>query len=421
MKTIQFKKKLKQVNPMTVSPLALALSALMLLIPSTSVSQDLMAKPSGALTGRSHMSYTSMHDKISNCDQMSEQRWKLPRKPIKLSRYKFDDPFMSPFKNPRGSSCKSGFEQNIFGRININTKIKPLINGSESDEYGNFSKDRTIAMFWWSVATSHVVYDPKSSSASVVRNRLIEWAKADALSKNINVPWGKKPVRYEVAVLISRIVETVAAFGPELNIEERKVIGPWLDGLVKKLQRSEWGSRQDNKQYLSDYTVALWGVVNGDSKIIPQLARNYKHAIHDLREDGSIVRESVRGGYTLSYQSLAHGLLVKQSALIKNVSGVEIALYAAEDKRSIQTSMQNIMQNLYEPKSQAKKYGRYCPNASKGTVDNPDMNWTKMYLKPVLEYVSYEYPQFKKMTNPNLVKGRSEYHTMGNLKCMYTE
>ncbi len=88
----------------------------------------------------------------------------------------------------------------------------------------------------------------------------------------------------------------------------------------------------------------------------------------------------------------------------KNVSGVEIALYAAEDKRSIQTSMQNIMRNLFEPKSQAKKYGRYCPNASKGTIDNPDMNWTKMYLKPVLEYVSYEYPQFKKMTNPNLVK-----------------
>ncbi len=53
-------------------------------------------------------------------------------------------------------------------------------------------------------------------------------------------------------------METVAAFGPELTIEERKVIGEqWLDGLVKKLQRSEWGSRQDNKQYLSDYTVAI--------------------------------------------------------------------------------------------------------------------------------------------------------------------
>ncbi len=205
MKKILFKKKLKQANPITISPLALALSALMLVPPNISISQDLMAKPSGALTGRSHVAYTSMHDKISNCDQMSEQRWKLPRKLIKLSRYKFDDPFMSPFKNPRGSSCKSGFEQNIFGRININTKIKPLINGSESDEYGNFSKDRTIAMFWWSVATSHVVYDPKSSSASIVRNRLIEWAKADALSENINAPWGKKPVRYEVAVLISEL------------------------------------------------------------------------------------------------------------------------------------------------------------------------------------------------------------------------
>jgi hypothetical protein len=221
--------------------------------------------------------------------------------------------------------------------------------------------------------------------------------------------------------LISRIVETVAAFGPELTHDERKVIGPWLDGLVRKLQRSEWGSRQDNKQYLSDYTIALWGVVNNDSKVIPQLARNYKLAIHDLREDGSIVRESVRGGYTLSYQAVAHGLLVKQTALIKNVAKVEIALYSAEGNRSIQTSMQNIMQNFYEPKAQAKKYGRYCPNASKGTVDNPSMIWTKMFLKPVLEYVSYEYPELKKMTNPNLVKGRSEYHTMGNVKCMYTE
>lgn len=391
----------------------------MIAAPSTSISKDLMAPPSGALTGLKHKAYTSMHDKISNCDQMSDQRWRLPRKPIKLNRYKFDAPFISPFENPRGSSCKSGFVQNLFGGIHIQTKIKPLINGSKSDEYGNFSKERTIAMFWWSVATAHVVYDPKSSSASIVRNRLTEWAKAGALSKNINAPWGS--IRYEVAVLISRIVETVAAFGPELTHDERKVIGPWLDGLVRKLQRSEWGSRQDNKQYLSDYTIALWGVVNNDSKVIPQLARNYKLAIHDLREDGSIVRESVRGGYTLSYQAVAHGLLVKQTALIKNVAKEEIALYSAEGNRSIQTSMQNIMQNFYEPKAQAKKYGRYCPNASKGTVDNPSMIWTKMFLKPVLEYVSYEYPEFKKMTNPNLVKGRSEYHIMGNVKCMYTE
>ena len=125
------------------------------------------------------------------------------------------------------------------------------------------------------------------------------------------------------------------ALGPAIQEDERNVIGPWLHGLVKKAEKSKWLSRQDNKQYLVDYIQGLWSVTNGDFKAIEQLARNYKHSIHDMRKDGSIVQESVRGGSSLPYQANAIQLMLKQAALIKNVAGIDIGKYRAEGNRSL--------------------------------------------------------------------------------------
>jgi hypothetical protein len=169
-----------------------------------------------------------------------------------------------------------------------------------------------------------------------------------------------------------------------------------------------------------DYIQALWSVTNGDQKPIEQLARNYKHAIHDMRDDGSIVQESVRGGSSLQYQATATQLLVKQAALIKNVTGVDIAEYVAEDKRSLSDAVKNLIAGYKNPKSYTKKYGRQCA-ASLGSSKNPDMNWSKWALKPTLEYVNYEHKSFGIKFAASQVNGMTEYATSGNIKCMYTE
>ncbi|MGB0530983.1 MAG: alginate lyase family protein [Paracoccaceae bacterium] len=49
-----------------------------------------------------------------------------------------------------------------------------------------------------------------------------------------------------------------------------------------------------------------------------------------MRNDGSIVYESIRGGTSLTYQVHALARLTKQAALIQAITGVDIAQYSAE-------------------------------------------------------------------------------------------
>jgi hypothetical protein len=62
-----------------------------------------------------------------------------------------------------------------------------------------------------------------------------------------------------------------------------------------------------------------------------------------------------------------------------------------------------------------------CPSASFGVIENPEMNWRKFALKPILEYVNYEHKDLGINYPASRVKGRSEYATAGNIKCMFTE
>ena len=390
------------------------------LLYTTAVSADLMKEPSGALKGNKHAHYSSMHENMTDCEERHDNRWLLKKYPITLKAYNFKNEFYSPFFNRGGSSCKAGFNQRFNGNITIYTKIPIIIDAKGGREYGHTDDEREITTYWWAIATSHAVHDPFSKASQHVRATLLKWAENDALSKNIQAGYGSRPLEYSVMVMLMRIVETVAALGSVIPEEERKVIGPWIHELVKKAHKSKWLSRQDNKQYLVDYIQALWSVTNGDQKPIEQLARNYKHAIHDMRNDGSIVQESVRGGSSLQYQATATQLLVKQAALIKNVTGVDIAEYVAEDQRSLSDAVKNIVAGYKNPKSYTKKYGRQCA-ASWGSINNPDMAWRKWALKPTLEYVNYEHKSFGIKFAASQVNGMSEYATSGNIKCMYTE
>lgn len=387
---------------------------------SSFASADLMKEPLWALKGNKHAQYSSMHEKITDCEQRSDGRWRLRKYPIKLRRYNFQLEFNPPFSNRDGKSCMAGFAQRFNGNITINTKMPPIIDVKGGGEYGHTDDDRSVALYWWAIATSHAVYNPSSKASKIVRNTLLDWAFSNALSKNIYASYGSRPLEYEVIVLISRIVETVAALGSSITREERQVLGPWLDGLVRKVQKSTWLSRQDNKQYLVDYTLTLWAVINGDTKVIEKLALNYKHAIHDMRVDGSIVQESVRGGSSLQYQAIATQVLVKQAALIKNLTQVDIAEYKAEGNRELSDAIKYVIAGHKNPKVYTQKYGKLCA-ASFGSLEKPNLHWRRYALKPLLEYANYEHQPFGLNFSESQVPGQSEYASSGNIKCMFTE
>ena len=180
-------------------------AALLVLFSTSVVSADLMKEPAGALKGKKHLQYASIHEKITDCEQSNDNRWRLRKYPIKLGRYKYQSEFYSPFTSRGGSSCRAGFNQRFNGNININTAVPTIVDAQIGGDCGKRSRDNDIAEIWWTVATSHAVHDPYSSQSDKTRKTLMTWANENALSKNINVPWGNKPVGYEVIVMIPRL------------------------------------------------------------------------------------------------------------------------------------------------------------------------------------------------------------------------
>ena len=66
--------------------------------------------------------------------------------------------------------------------------------------------------------------------------------------KGINVSWDNKPVDWQMMVLINSILTTTAVIADTFDAEERKILGPWLNKLVRKVAKSSWMNRQDKIQ-----------------------------------------------------------------------------------------------------------------------------------------------------------------------------
>ena len=80
-------------------------TTILILFLSSKAWADLMGKPSGALVGNKHAKYSSMHEKMTDCEQRSDNLWRLRKYPIRLKTYNFKNEFYSPFDNLGGSSC----------------------------------------------------------------------------------------------------------------------------------------------------------------------------------------------------------------------------------------------------------------------------------------------------------------------------
>ena len=60
-------------------------------------------------------------------------------------------------------------------------------------------------------------------------------------------------------VLINSILTTTAIISESLDPQERQALGPWLNTLIKKVAKSKWKDRQDNKAYQTSYMTLIWG------------------------------------------------------------------------------------------------------------------------------------------------------------------
>ena len=94
-----------------------------------------------------------------------------------------------------------------------------------------------------------------------------------------------------------------------------------------KIGRDQWSCQ--NHTYSHQLTRTLYGATFGSSKDYAMGEKMYKFAIDDLKPDGALWREAVRGRWSWSYYAHTLGLLLSIAEIYKH-NGVDLYSYKSD-------------------------------------------------------------------------------------------
>ncbi|GBD44092.1 Polysaccharide lyase [bacterium HR40] len=174
------------------------------------------------------------------------------------------------------------------------------------------------------------------------------------------------------------LLPTIVAYGlvvrddPEVPAETRALIDDWLAGLVARTReyrirlRSEDISARNNHAYLAASVLIAWGALVGDPGLVETAVAVYRRAIVDMRPDGSLPLETMRGARALWYQRHAIASLVT-IAQIAEVQGIDLWDYRVGE-RDIHRAVQFLLDAIADPKL-------VWPYAQQNVNPGPSSNW----------------------------------------------
>jgi poly(beta-D-mannuronate) lyase len=192
--------------------------------------------------------------------------------------------------------------------------------------------------------TSQAVVSKRA--ADELRNEIVGNARQRPLDYNARdeVP----PIFHVLSVLTPQAI-AYAQHSSEYSDEERAVVEAWLLDAIKKLQ-GDYALKKfklDNKQYLFGVLMAAYGYGAGDEQMINKAFGIYKTAIKGQRKDGSLPRDSGRGGSALHYSNQAVGNLI---ALAELLSSAGFDAYGFEVRgKSIDTIISFLLDATEDP------------------------------------------------------------------------
>jgi hypothetical protein len=253
---------------------------------------------------------------------------------------------------------------------------KPIATVKLDETYGARVGGIDIATGWFLNTTSYVRLTNDPLARALLKQGVVEWAKGKGLSKGIHVSWGSKPVDYQMMSMILSVLSATAAVAPDFSADERAVVGPWLNDLVKQVAAGHWKDRQDNKAYMKTYAAMLWGLIVGDNRPVQDAIFVYKLAVHDMRPDGSWPIDSQREQRGLHYGSAATSHLVTMATALQSARGIDLFGYAV-DGRSVHTAVDFVVASMQDPAAMNRKYAIACPDGghlNNGGIGKPDLN-----------------------------------------------
>ena len=214
---------------------------------------------------------------------------------------------------------------------------------------------------------------------TTIKNFLLSYANANALSEGLYTNWSdviteNTPVHFEIMPLTLQLIHAFNLSYSTMSVQERQVIGSWLNTLVTTTIKSSWSNnKQDNKAYYRTQIALAWGILIGDPNLIRNAVLMYKNAIYEMRSDGSFINESSRGGSANLYQSQAlDSLLSVAISLEENLNFP--ALEFQVNNKSIWIAAGRVLDAYENQVKIASQYGKSC-EGSFGSVTTPDSRW----------------------------------------------
>lgn len=266
---------------------------------------------------------------------------------------------------------------------NIREKPKPFVSVQiDANVYAQTDEniDKTTQYLWDMLSA----YDDENQEQSIVlelKNFLIEFAQANALSDGLWTNWPgeyEKPVHYSVMSITPLFIHAFDLAARYMSISERTIAGTWLNRLIGDVLKSSWGgtdgNRQDNKAYFRTQIALNWGIITGDAKLIGNAITMFKHAINEMRPDGSFPVESSRGGSANMYQSTATEHILAIAIALSEHFGLP-AFTFTKDNKTVWTAISRVLDAFDDQVKIASEYGKNCPGGSFGSIDKPDYSW----------------------------------------------
>ena len=356
---------------------------------------DLISKPKKILSKSKTKSLWNAYKKAPKCFEHPTYGNGFGYKLKKKSKDDFiNNSWTSPFYK---------YEDDNRHKITLGeTTPKPIITVNLNEDYGERQSDVDTAIEFFQKAAYVARVGNSVEEIEKVKTVLIEWANNNALKKGINVSWGNKPVDWQMLILINSILTTTAIIGENFNAKERQVLGPWLNNLIKKVAKSRWKDRQDNKSYLTSFITLIWGLMVNDLNAVQNSIDVIKLAVHDMRPDGSFPIDTQRSGVGLKYNSDSYGYLFMMASILKDITGKDLLSYNV-DGRSLHNGADFVIRSVLDPSKTNSIYAISCPDGGDkwGSIDKPSVYHTKVstYL---LVYVN----KFPKSKNSEFIKKR---------------
>ena len=352
---------------------------------------DLTSKPKKALSKSKTKSLWNAYKKAPKCFEHPTYGKGIGYKLKKIS--------INNFKKNSWTSPFYKYEEDNRHEITLGETLpKPIITVNLNEDYGERQSEADSAIEFFQKAAYVARVGNSVEEVEKVKTVLLDWANNNALKEGINVSWGSKPVDYQMMVLINSILTTTATIAENLDEKERKILGPWLNNLIKKVAKSKWKDRQDNKAYQTSYITLIWGLMVNDLNAVQNSIDVVKLAVHDMRPDGSFPIDTQRGGMGIDYNNKSYGYLLMIASLLKDKTGIDLFSYNV-DGRSLHNGADFVIKSIKEPSKINSIYAISCPDGGDkfGTIEKPSTYFieiatnTMVYANKFPEYENSDF------------------------------